>query len=562
MRPALVLVSVLVLGACSSGRSDSCGRNGACSGPAAPIVAPTPAAPPPLAASAPAWAPAPAPAPVAPPASTMACGAGKCGSGGSYEPAPSTETYAPRKEVGFVATLSEPVSTFSIDVDTASYSNVRRFLKDGTLPPADAVRVEEMLNYFPYAYPAPAGTTPFAADMEVADCPWAPAHRLVRIGVQGREVPRSDRPAMNLVFLLDVSGSMQTAKKLPLVKSSMELLLEGLDARDRVAIVVYAGAAGLVLPPTSGALAPTIKDALSKLEAGGSTAGAQGIELAYETASKGFVQGGANRVILCTDGDFNVGISDRSALVSLIEAKAKSGVFLTCLGFGMGNLKDATLESLADKGNGVYAYVDSEAEARKLFVDQLGATLLTIAKDVKLQVEFDPTAVERWRLLGYENRVLATKDFDDDAKDAGEIGAGHSVTAIYEIVPPFAAGPVHEEAPLKYQGPRVATSASGRGEILTLKIRHKAPEGDQSTLDTLVLTDPGRRAFTAASDDFRFAASVAAFGMLLAGSPDRGTASFADVRGWADAAKGSDPGGYRSEFVGLVDVASGLKPAK
>ena len=544
MRRWLALLLVPGMAACASGQ-DAC-RGPQCGGPHPKTAA----------------AHGPAPSPCAPsPAGAMACGAGKCGGGGS-EPEQGVESYDAHKEIGFVATTTQPLSTFSIDVDTASYANVRRFLNGGALPPADAVRVEELINYFPYAYPKPAGTAAFSADLEVADCPWAREHRLVRVGIQGREIPRAERPPCNIVFLLDVSGSMSSSNKLPLVKASLEMLLQGLDGPDKVAIVVYAGASGLALPSTSGALTPTIRDAITRLEASGSTNGAQGIELAYEIATKEFVKGGANRVILCTDGDFNVGVTDRNQLVSLIEAKAKSGVFLTCLGFGMGNLKDSTLETLADKGNGVYGYVDSEAEARKIFVDQLGATLVTIAKDVKLQVEFDPTVVATWRLLGYENRVLAAKDFADDTKDAGEIGAGHAVTAIYEVVPTSAAGATDGSAALRYQGPAPLTAAAGRGELLTLKIRHKEPDGEQSVLQTIALADPGPRAFSAASDDLRFASAVAAFGMMLTNSPDRGNATFADVRSWAEGARGQDAGGYRAEFIGLVDKAASLKPSK
>jgi Ca-activated chloride channel family protein len=363
---------------------------------------------------------------------------------------------------------------------------------------------------------------------------------------------------MNLVFLLDVSGSMDQEKKLPLVKSSMEMLLQGLDARDRISIVVYAGAAGMVLPPTSGALAPTIKDALENLKAGGSTNGAQGIELAYDTATKEFIKGGANRVILCTDGDFNVGVSDDESLKKLVVDRAKSGVFLTALGFGMGNHNDKMLETIADNGNGAYGYIDSEREVEKLFVKQLSGTLVTIAKDVKLQVEFNPQFVGSYRLIGYENRVLAAEDFNDDRKDAGEIGAGHTVTALYEVVPVGVELPLPGVDPLKYQKSTSLTDAAQSDELLTLKLRFKQPDGETSKLLSVPVKDGGR-GFGQATADFQFAAAVAAFGMALRESPHQGNLTLDAVLEIARSAKGEDKPGYRQEFIGLVERAQQLK---
>ncbi len=452
-------------------------------------------------------------------------------------PAATTETYEHVADNAFHDVAQEPLSTFSIDVDTASYSNVRRFLTQGQLPPKDAVRVEELINYFPYGYAPPAGDEPFATHVAVADCPWRPEHRLVRIGLKGKEVPPEKRPPCNLVFLIDVSGSMSPPDRLPLVKAGLRLLVDQMTERDRIAIVVYAGNSGLVLPPTSCDDKPTIRAALDRLEAGGSTNGGQGIQLAYKVAQQSFLQSGANRVILCTDGDFNVGVTDRGELTRLIEQKAKNGVFLTVLGFGYGNLKDATLEKLADRGNGNYAYVDTLREARKVLVEQMAGTLLTIAKDVKIQVEFNPARAKSYRLVGYENRVLAAQDFHDDTKDAGEIGAGHTVTALYEVVP--------------------AGEQASAGELLTVNLRYKAPDGDTSKLLRVPATDEGRK-MDQADDDFRFAAAVAAFGMLLRDSPHKGSATFAMVRELAAAGRGQDPHGHRAEFLQLVDTAARL----
>jgi Ca-activated chloride channel homolog len=468
-----------------------------------------------------------------------------------------TEAYSHLRDNPFILVAQDPRSTFSVDVDTASYSIVRRFLNGGQLPPRDAVRIEELINYFTYAYPPPADGRPFAVHLDAAACPWTPAHRLVRIGIKGQEIARGERPPANLVFLLDVSGSMNAPDKLPLVQASLRLLVEELRPEDRVAIVVYAGASGLVLPSTRATDKTAILSAIESLSPGGTTHGSAGIRLAYETAAEGFIQGGVNRVVLATDGDFNVGVTSEGELVRLIEEKAKSGVFLTALGFGQGNLKDATLEKLADHGNGNYAYVDTLAEARKVLVEQAGGTLVTIAKDVKLQVEFNPSKVQAFRLVGYENRVLAHQDFNDDRRDAGEIGAGHTVTALYEIVPPGVDIAVPGVDPLKYQRP-APRAGSGSGELLTLKLRYKRPDGDDSALMEVALPDEGE-AFADAPADFRFAAAVAAFGMTLRDSPYKGEADLARALAWARASLGDDTDGIRAEFVTLVERARRLR---
>jgi Ca-activated chloride channel family protein len=467
-----------------------------------------------------------------------------------------TEAYDPIVDNPFLAVAQNPLSTFSIDVDTASYANVRRFLlAQGQRPPKDAVRIEELVNYFRYDYAPPSDSQPFAVHLEAAGCPWNPEHRLLRVGLKAREIPPDRRPPSNLVFLIDVSGSMQPANKLPLVKRALKMLVENLGENDRIAMVVYASATGLVLPATTGAAKETILDALDRLQAGGSTAGGAGIQLAYEVAVANFLPGGANRVLLCTDGDFNVGITHRGDLVRLIEAKAKSGVFLSVLGFGMGNLKDATMEQLADKGNGHYAYIDSEAEARKVLVDELGGTLVTIAKDVKIQVEFNPAKVGAYRLIGYENRLLRAEDFHDDAKDAGEIGAGHSVTALYELVPADKPIPLPGVDPLKYQKPAVPANASP--ELLTIKLRYKPPAADKSQLLEQPLVDAGK-SYAQASGEFKFAAAVASFGMLLRESPYKGNATYASVLELAQEGLGPDPSGRRAQFLELVKKAQSI----
>jgi Ca-activated chloride channel family protein len=475
-----------------------------------------------------------------------------------------TESYDQITDNSFQRALGETaLSTFSIDVDTAAYTNLRRYLNGGSLPPRGAIRIEELVNYFPYSDAAPTDGSPFSARIEIAECPWQPQHRLARVALKGREIAVDQRPVSNLVFLVDVSGSMQDENKLPLVREGLRMLVNQLGENDRVAIVVYAGASGLVLPSTSATNKQLILSSIDNLQAGGSTNGGAGIELAYKVAVENFIKGGANRVILCTDGDFNVGVTSRDELVRLVEEKAKANVFATILGFGMGNLKDSTLEQLADKGNGQYGYIDSLGEARKQFVDQLSGTLVTIAKDVKIQLEFNPAKVAGYRLIGYENRVMANQDFRNDAKDAGEIGAGHSVTALYEIIPAGQQVPQAGEAQtLKYQvTTTVKPEAATSNEWLTLRLRHKAPEGDKATEQEFTATDAGAR-FGEASIDFRWSASVAAFGMVLRDSPYNGMSTLPMVKELAEAAKGTDAAGYRAEFVDLVKKAEGLLPPK
>lgn len=469
-----------------------------------------------------------------------------------------TEDYRAIEENAFRSAADHPLSTFSIDVDAASYSNLRRFIREGRMPPRDAVRIEEMVNYFSYDYPEPRSDHPFSITTEVASAPWNPAHQLVHIGLQGKRLNDDERPASNLVFLFDVSGSMNSPDKLPLLKKAFQMLTAELTERDRVAITVYAGAAGLVLPSTPGDQKDEILDALGRLEAGGSTAGAAGIRLAYETAKANFIEGGNNRVILATDGDFNVGVSSDSELVQLIEKKREEGTFLTVLGFGTGNLKDAKMEQLADKGNGNYYYIDGELEAKKVLVTELGSTLYTIAKDVKVQVEFNPAFVSAYRLIGYENRLLASEDFDDDRKDAGELGAGHTVTALYEVIPVGAETDtaVRGHEPLRYQNRTLNDVAVGSGEMMTVKLRYKQPEGDTSRLIVQLLERPG--AEVVASDDFYFSASVAAFGMLVRDSEHKGSATLDLVLALAKDAQGADQEGYRAAFVELVEAYRGL----
>ena len=464
-----------------------------------------------------------------------------------------TEAYDRVEDNPFLDVRQNPLSTFSIDVDTASYANVRRFINSGRLPPRDAVRIEEMINYFHYDDPQPDGEAPFSVSMEVAPAPWMVEHQLLRIGLKGAELEMENRPPSNLVFLLDVSGSMRSANKLPLVKKSIGLLVEKLDERDRVAIVVYAGASGLALPSTSCDQKATILGALERLGAGGSTNGGAGITLAYQTAAANFRSDGINRVILATDGDFNIGLTDQGGLTRLIEEKARSGVFLSVLGFGMGNYKDSTLEKLADRGNGNYAYIDTLNEARKHLVHEMDATLVTIAKDVKIQIEFNPAQVGSYRLIGYENRVLRAEDFNDDRKDAGEIGAGHSLTALYEIVPAGGAAGAAAIDPLKYQQPRQSTPATESAELLTLKLRYKAPHEDTSRLLSYPLAaGAARDSYAAASENFKLAAAVASFGMLLRDSPHKGSTTMGSVLELATEAKGQDRHGYRAELLELI----------
>lgn len=467
-----------------------------------------------------------------------------------------TEAYNAINENRFLSAAGTPVSTFSIDVDAASYSNVRRFLSQGTLPPVDAVRLEEMVNYFPYRYPDRTGRHPFAVSTEVGPCPWAPEHRLVRIGLQARRVPTRDLPPSNLVFLIDVSGSMMSPDKLPLVQQAFRALVRELRPEDRVAIVVYAGAAGLVLPSTSGSEQATILDAIDRLQAGGSTAGGAGIRLAYDVAREHFDPEGNNRVILATDGDFNVGVSSDAEMVRLIEQRREDGTFLTVLGFGTGNLKDSKMEQMADKGNGHYAYIDSFREAQKVFVQEFGGTLFTVAKDVKIQVEFNPARVRSYRLLGYENRLLNREDFADDRKDAGELGSGHSVTALYEVVPVGAAEVASGDDSLTYQQVSVRPEARRSNELMTVRLRYKDPQGAVSRLLETPVRDRDRGA---ASEDMRFATAVAAFALLLRDSEHRGQASFDQVLALARGARGEDEEGHRGEFIGLVEAARTLR---
>jgi len=469
----------------------------------------------------------------------------------------SGESYAKIDENPFLEAARAPLSTFSIDVDTASYSNTRRFLNDGQLPPRDAVRIEELINYFNYDYPQPTGDAPFSVTAEVAGCPWNPQHKLVHVGLQGKKISTEDLPPANLVFLIDVSGSMSEPNKLPLVKSSLRMLAEQLNSRDRVAIVTYAGTSGLALPSTPGDRRGEIVAAVDRLAAGGSTNGGEGIQLAYRVAQENFIRGGTNRVILSTDGDFNVGVTSDDALVRLIEEKRQSGIFLSVLGVGAGNLNDSMMEKLADKGNGNYAYIDTEEEARKALGEEVAGTLATIAKDVKIQVEFNPRLVAGYRLIGYENRLLAERDFNDDRKDAGEIGAGHTVTALYEIVP---AGQRVENPgvdELKYQQAAPPTEGAGANELMTIKLRYKEPDGGDSKPLSVGVPDSGA-SYRNASENFKFSAAVAEFGMLLRDSRYKGQASYDGALELARASKGADLRGYRTEFVKLVETAKGL----
>ncbi|MEO8563615.1 MAG: von Willebrand factor type A domain-containing protein [bacterium] len=471
-----------------------------------------------------------------------------------HEPS-NTEAYDRIDENPFRSPIVAPLSTFSVDVDRASYSNVRRFLNQGALPPKDAVRIEELVNYFPYGDPAPSsGETPLRITTEIAAAPWNARHDLVRIALRARDVDMRRAPASNLVFLIDVSGSMQGPGRLPLVKQSLALLVNELREADHVAIVVYAGSAGLALPSTSGGDKQRILAALDGLEAGGSTAGGAGIRLAYDVVKHNFIRGGNNRVILCTDGDFNVGASSDGALVDLIEQRRTEGAFLTILGFGMGNYKDAKMEKLADAGNGNYGYIDDLLEARKTLVHEMGGTLITVAKDVKLQVEFNPARVQAYRLLGYEDRLLRDEDFANDAKDAGEVGAGHTVTALYEIVRVGERLDVTlpDASALRYQRP--AGAASPSNELLHVAMRYKAPDGDRSQL----VTQPVVARRMESSESMRFASAVAGFGMLLRNSPHAGSLTWPDVVALARGARGDDADGYRADFIKLVERAAEL----
>jgi len=472
-----------------------------------------------------------------------------------YYPDFNTEEYERIYENIYLDALINPLSTFSIDVDTASYANIRRFIKRNALPPKDAVRIEEMINYFSYDYPLPKGKDPFSIITEISSCPWSPSHRLIHIGLQGKKLKTEDLPPSNLVFLIDVSGSMSSENKISLLKSAFKLLVKQLGSEDKVSLVVYAGAAGLVLPSTPGSKKEKIIEAIDDLRAGGSTAGGAGIKLAYKVAMENFIKGGNNRVILATDGDFNVGVSSTSELVRMIEEKRKQGIFLTTLGFGMGNYKDHRMEQLADKGNGNYYYIDSLLEAKKVFIDDMRGTLFTIAKDVKIQIEFNPAKVKAYRLIGYENRMLKKEDFADDTKDAGELGSGHTVTVLYEIIPYGSKEEIPGVDELKYQNTKISPEAFKTKELLTLKLRYKQPDGEKSKLIVYPLVDKNEK-LESSSYNFKFSAAVAQFGMLLRDSEFKGSSSYESILKLAKQGKGSDPFGYRAEFIKLVEIGS------
>ena len=469
-----------------------------------------------------------------------------------------TERYDAIVENGFQNATREPLSTFSIDVDTASYANVRRMVRDGHKPPAGAVRIEEMINYFRYNYPRANSPEPFSISVDATTCPWNKKHQLVRIGLNAKGIDLRERPSCNLVFLLDVSGSMSSHDKLPLVKSAMLMLVDRLNAQDRVAIVVYAGATGMVLPSTPAKNKYKILDSLYRLSAGGSTNGGEGIRLAYRVAANNFIKGGVNRVILCTDGDFNVGTTNDSELVNLAAQKARSGITLSVLGFGTGNLNDAMLEKISNRANGNYNYIDSLREARKALVQQIQGTLVTVAKDVKIQVDFNPAYVQEYRLIGYENRMLKTEDFKDDKKDAGDIGAGHQVTALYEVIPPGQTSKSGKVDPSKYQD-RPKSKPKKNGEMLTVRLRYKHPTGKSSheVLHPLKVTQLVE--FSSAPEDVKFAASVAAFGMLLRNSMHKGSVNLKFISATAKSALGKDPNGFRREFLNIVARSEGLE---
>jgi Ca-activated chloride channel homolog len=466
-----------------------------------------------------------------------------------------TEGYSLIEENGFRNVANNPLSTFSIDVDNASYSNVRRFINNGMLPPVDAVRSEEMINYFSYNYPEPEGEHPFSISTEVAKCPWNSSNLILQVGLKGKSIEKAKLPPGNIVFLLDVSGSMDSPNKLPLLKSALRLLVNELRPVDRVAIVVYAGAAGIVLESTPGNRKETIISALDRLQAGGSTAGGAGLKLAYEIAVRNYIEGGNNRIILATDGDFNVGASSNAEMERMVEKERERGVFITVLGFGMGNYKDDKMEAIANRGNGNYAYIDNIQEARKVLVSEFGGTLFTIAKDVKIQIEFNPVAVASYRLIGYENRLLNDEDFNDDRKDAGEMGSGHTVTALYEIVPAgveVASG----VDPLRYQSLKRETTGYS-GELVTIKLRYKDPAGLKSKLFEQIVSN-SHTSFSGSSEDFRFAVAVAAFGMMLRSSEHRGDMTWKRVSDIASSSRGRDEDGYRAEFIRLIDAAAAM----
>jgi Ca-activated chloride channel family protein len=469
-----------------------------------------------------------------------------------------TEGYAAIDDNSFKNVRNNPLSTFSIDVDNASYSNIRRFINMGQLPPVEAVRIEEMINYFKYDYPEPKGEHPFSVYTELAPCPWNNKHQLLHVGLRGKSIEKSSLPPSNLVFLIDVSGSMNVPNKLPLLKSALGLLVNELRPEDKVAIVVYAGSAGLVLESTPGNRKEAIMRAIDRLEAGGSTAGGAGLRLAYYEASKNFIKGGNNRIILATDGDFNVGESSNGGMERLVEENRDRGVFITVLGFGMGNIKDDKMEIIADKGNGNYSYIDNLPEARKVLVREFGGTLFTIAKDVKFQIEFNPVKVQSYRLIGYENRLLDDEDFNDDTKDAGEMGAGHNVTALYELVPAGSDERVPSVDPLKYQVSKNIQENDSSDEYLTIKLRYKKPDGHTSML----LEKPVKgyvNDMEDTSDNLRFASAIAEFGMILRDSEFKGNSTLESASRLAKSARRDDEEGYRAEFIRLIDTVKGLR---
>lgn len=469
-----------------------------------------------------------------------------------------TEGYAPVNENGYRNVRHNPLSTFSIDVDNASYTNIRRYINSGSVPPADAVRIEEMINYFRYTYPEPDDDHPFSVYTELSVCPWNSKHHLFMVGLRGKSIEKSTLPPSNLVFLIDVSGSMSAPNKLPLLKSALGLLVNELREEDHVAMVVYAGAAGLVLESTPGDRKDLIMKALDNLEAGGSTAGGEGLRLAYIVAEKNFIKGGNNRIILATDGDFNVGESDNGSMERLVETKRQSGIFMTVLGFGMGNIKDDKMEIIADKGNGNYSYIDNLMEARRVLVREFGGTLFTIAKDVKFQLEFNPSRVESYRLIGYENRLLNDEDFNDDTKDAGEMGSGHMVTALYEIIPSNSGEYAPAVDPLKYQASGRLVTDGYSDELLTIKVRYKNPDGNKSML--LEKPVSGKtKVIEKASENMRFAAAVAEFGMVLRDSEHRGSSTLTEAAALASSARGEDAEGYRAEMIRLIEAVRSLR---
>ena len=468
-----------------------------------------------------------------------------------------TEDYSAIHESGYRKATDEPLSTFSIDVDKASYSNIRRFINGGQLPPKDAVRIEEMINYFHYNYPEPENDEPFRIVSEFTTCPWNDDHQLVLIAIQGKEVSSVDLPTSNLVFLIDVSGSMQAANKLQLVKSSLKMLVNEIRPQDKVAIVTYAGSASIALESTSGTNKRKINEAIDQLKAGGSTAGADGIKMAYKVASENFMKEGNNRIVMATDGDFNVGQSSDAEMERLVTLQSNHNIFLTVLGFGMGNLKDNKLETMADKGNGNYAYIDNSQEAYKVFIKEFGGTLFTIAKDVKIQVEFNPQQVKAYRLIGYENRALANNDFNNDKKDAGELGSGQQVTAIYEIIPAASTEEVSGTNELKYQTKTTVIQNKNKDELLTVKMRFKKPDGENSQLIEQVLNNECTN-FKKASNNIKFAAAISQFGMLLRDSEFKGNSTYKNTIAIAKDAISINDDGDKGEFIRLVNTAESL----